>query len=303
MTESAYTSADATDTTTRVSVTRPAGLWHRLRRWPLFPIAILGLLVFGAVFAPLIAPQSPTLATLRDRATPPVWAEGGKAKYLLGTDHQGRDVLSRIIFGARISLTIAVVAISVSLVAGTAMGLVSGYFGGIVDEVIMRFVDLIRSIPFLLVALVFVVVFGQSFTLLLILLSITAWTGYARQVRAEALQLRDREYVQSARIAGATSGRIILRHILPGVISTITVISTLQVGSLILAEASLSFLGAGVPPPTPAWGSMVADGRNYLQRAPWMSTFPGIAILLTVLAFNFLGDWIRDRFDPKLRQL
>lgn len=278
-------------------------VWSTLRRWPVIPLIILGLLVFGAVFAPLIAPHSPTLATLRDRTKPPMWAEGGSSDHILGTDHQGRDILSRIIYGARISLVIAIVAVSVSLAAGTAMGLVSGYYGGLVDEVIMRFVDLIRSIPFLLVALVFVVVFGQSFTLLLILLSITAWTGYARQVRAEALQLREREYVQSAKIAGASSARIIYRHILPGVVSTITVISTLQVGSLILAEASLSFLGAGVPPPTPAWGSMVADGRNYLQRASWISTFPGIAILLTVVAFNFLGDWIRDRFDPRLRQL
>jgi len=297
-----------TDATTALrsetpKASRPNRLWTRFRRWPAVPMLILGVLVFGAVFAPLVAPHSPTLATLRDRAKPPVWAEGGSARYILGTDHQGRDVLSRIIYGTRISLIIAVVAVSVSLAAGTAMGLVSGYYGGAVDEAIMRFVDLIRSIPFLLVALVFVVVFGQSFILLLILLSITAWTGYARQVRAEALQLREREYVQSAKIAGASSLRIIYRHILPGVVSTITVISTLQVGSLILAEASLSFLGAGVPPPTPAWGSMVADGRNYLQRAPWIATFPGMAILLTVLAFNFLGDWLRDYFDPRLRQL
>lgn len=301
--------AEATTTpgTVVVAEGRPARqrrrVWRTLRRWPVVPLIILGFLVFGAVFAPLVAPHSPTLATLRDRTKPPVWSEGGTSDHILGTDHQGRDVLSRIIFGARISLIIAVVAVSLSLVAGTAMGLVSGYYGGLIDEAIMRFVDLIRSVPFLLVALVFVVVFGQSFLLLLILLSITAWTGYARQVRAEALQLREREYVQSAKIAGASSFRIIYRHILPGVVSTITVISTLQVGSLILAEASLSFLGAGVPPPTPAWGSMVADGRNYLQRASWISTFPGIAILLTVLAFNFLGDWIRDRFDPRLRQL
>jgi peptide/nickel transport system permease protein len=282
---------------------QPMHLWRIVRQWPIVPFIIFGFLVTGAIFAPLIAPHSPTQASLRDRTKPPMWAEGGTVDHILGTDHQGRDILSRVIYGARISLVIAVVAISLSLVAGTALGLVSGYYGGFVDEAIMRFVDLIRSVPFLLIALVFVVVFGQSFALLLLLLSVTAWTGYARQVRAEALQLREREYVQSAKIAGASSVRIIYRHILPGVVSTITVISTLQVGSLILAEASLSFLGAGVPPPTPAWGSMVADGRNYLQRASWISMFPGIAILLTVLAFNFLGDWIRDRFDPRLRQL
>jgi peptide/nickel transport system permease protein len=277
--------------------------WRQFRRWPVIPLLLLFLFVFGAIFAPLIAPRSPTLSNLRDRNTPPAWLEGGSSSYLLGTDQQGRDVLSRVIFGARVSLIIAVVAVSLSLVAGTALGLVSGYFGGLLDEVIMRLVDLIRSLPFLLIALVFVVVFGQSFALLLGLLSVTAWTGYARQVRAEALQLRERDYVLAAKIANASTFRILYRHILPGVVSTITVISTLQVGGLILAEASLSFLGAGVPPPTPAWGSMVAEGRNYLQSAWWIAMFPGMAILLTVLAFNFLGDWARDQFDPRLRQL
>ena len=277
--------------------------WRRFRRWPVVPVVILSFLVLGAVFAPLVSPHSPTLASLRERNEPPAWMEDGSASHLLGTDQQGRDVLSRVIYGARISLVIAVVAISLSLVAGTALGLVSGYFGGLLDEAIMRLVDLVRSVPFLLVALVFVVVFGQSFTLLLILLSVTAWTGYARQVRAETLQLRERDYVLAAKIANASTFRILYRHILPGVVSTITVISTLQVGGLILAEASLSFLGAGVPPPTAAWGSMVAEGRNYLQSAWWIATFPGTAILLTVLAFNFLGDWLRDRFDPRLRQL
>lgn len=267
------------------------------------PAVILSFLVLGAVFAPLVSPHSPTLASIRERNEPPAWIEGGTASHLLGTDQQGRDVLSRVIYGARISLVIAVVAISLSLVAGTALGLVAGYFGGLLDEAIMRLVDLVRSVPFLLIALVFVVVFGQSFTLLLILLSVTAWTGYARQVRAETLQLRERDYVLAAKIGNASTFRILYRHILPGVVSTITVISTLQVGGLILAEASLSFLGAGVPPPTAAWGSMVAEGRNYLQSAWWIATFPGTAILLTVLAFNFLGDWLRDRFDPRLRQL
>ncbi len=298
-------------TSTAAIATAPPGrrgsrllrLWREFRRWPVLPLLVLAFLISGAVFAPLLAPHSPTLANLRERNTPPMWMEGGSSNHILGADHQGRDVLSRVIYGARISLIIAVVAISFSLVAGTALGLVSGYFGGILDEVIMRLVDLVRSVPFLLVALVFVVVFGQSFVLLLILLSVTTWTGYARQVRAEALQLRERDYVMAAKIANASAFRILYRHILPGVVSTITVISTLQVGGLILAEASLSFLGAGVPPPTPAWGSMVADGRNYLQRAWWSATFPGMAILLTVLAFNFLGDWVRDRFDPRLRQL
>jgi len=200
-------------------------------------------------------------------------------------------------------MTVAAIAISTSLLIGTSLGLLSGYFGGLIDDIIMRLVDINLAMPLILVALVLVIVFGQSFALLIVILGLFAWSGYARQVRAETLQLRDKEYVLAARISGASAGRILWKHLFPGVIPTITVLASLQVGSLILTEAILSFLGAGVPPPTPSWGSMVADGRNYLATAWWIAIFPGVAIFLTVLAFNFMGDWLRDFMDPKLKQL
>jgi peptide/nickel transport system permease protein len=278
--------------------------WYRtFRRWPFIPLAILLVLAVCAIFAPWLAPHSPTLATLRDRNAPPMWAEKGSSKHILGADQQGRDVLSRVIYGARVSMTVAAVAISVSLVVGTVLGLLAGYLGGLVDEFVMRLVDLSLSIPVILIALVFVIVLGQSFALLLGILALTTWSRYARQVRAEALQLRETDYVALARVANASTFRILYRHVFPGVIPTITVLASLQVGGLILTEAILSFLGAGIPPPTPAWGAMVNDGRNYLASAWWIAFFPGVAIFLTVLAFNFLGDWLRDKLDPRLRQL
>jgi peptide/nickel transport system permease protein len=232
-----------------------------------------------------------------------MWYANGTSDHILGADKQGRDVLSRIIWGARVSMTVAAVAVSASLIVGTALGLLAGYLGGLVDEAIMRIVDLSLSIPVILIALVFVTVLGQSFALLLGILALTTWSRYARQVRAEALQLRETDYVALAKVANASMPRILLKHIFPGVVPTISVLATLQVGGLILTEAILSFLGAGVPPPTPAWGSMVSEGRDYIQSAWWVSFFPGLAIFLTVLAFNFLGDWLRDKLDPRLRQL
>ena len=278
-------------------------LFGRLRRWPVVPVLIILVLASCAIFAPLIAPHSPTAAVIRERNTPPSWMEGGTSKHLLGADQQGRDVLSRVIYGARVSMVVAAIAVSASLVVGTTLGLLSGYFGGLADEAVMRLVDLSLAIPLILIALVLVIVFGQSFSLLLVILAATAWSGYARQVRAESLQLREMDYVLAARIAGASSIRIMFRHMLPGVVPTITVIASLQVGSLILVEAILSFLGAGIPPPTPSWGSRIADGRDYLATAWWIAIFPGVAIFFTVLAFNFIGDWLRDFMDPKLKQL
>lgn len=291
----------ASEVPVRVSIQES---WTRkLRRWPILPVAIILALAASAIFAQAIAPHSPTAAAIRDRNTPPVWMAEGSTKFLLGADQQGRDVLSRVIYGARISMTVAAIAISTSLVIGTTLGLVSGYFGGLVDEITMRIVDLNLAIPLILIALVLVIVFGQSFLLLIVILAVFAWSGYARQVRGETLQLREMEYVLAARIAGASTARILRRHMLPGVIPTITVLASLQVGGLILTEAILSFLGAGIPPPTPSWGSMVADGRDFLATAWWIAVFPGVAIFLTVLAFNFLGDWLRDFMDPKLKQI
>ena len=274
-----------------------------MRRWPMLPGGILVVLVVSGAFAPFIAPHDPIAADLRARNTPPAWYAEGSAKYLLGADHQGRDVLSRVIFGARISLIISAVALGIGGLVGTALGMTSGYFGGWVDEAIMRLIDLKLSIPLILVALVVVMVLGQNFAVLVGILAVNSWSGFARQVRGETLQLKTMDYVALARIAGASNLRILIRHLFPGLVNTITVIATLQVGSLILTEAILSFLGAGIPPPTPAWGAMIAEGRPYLASAWWIAFFPGVAIFLTVLGFNFLGDWLRDSLDPRLRQL
>lgn len=273
------------------------------RRWPILPGIILLILVTASIFAPWIAPYSPFKAWLLNRLDVPMWYPGGSAEHILGYDQQGRDLLSRLIFGARVSLMVAGCVIAISGTFGIMLGLISGYFGGAVDDVLMRLVELQMSIPLILVVLVLAVVFGQSFALLITLIAVWGWAGYARQTRALTLSLKNRDYVLLARVAGASTLRIILTHIFPGVINTAIVIGTLQVGGVILTEAILSFLGAGIPPPTPSWGSMVADGRVYLGTAWWIAFFPGVAIFLTVASFNFLGDWLRDYLDPRLRQL
>ena len=275
--------------------------WHFLRRWPVIPLFVLLVLVVTGVFASWISPYDPIEQSLPDRNAPPFWVEG--SRHILGADHVGRDVFSRLVHGARISLTVMAVALSTGLVVGTTLGLLAGYFGGILDEVIMRVVDIWMGFPFLLVALVVAVVLGSSFAILMGLLALLAWSAFVRNVRANVLVLREADYVALAKIAGASTGRILLRHIVPSVVGTVTVIASLSVGQLILAEATLSFLGAGIPAPTPSWGLMISDGRDYLQTAWWTSTFPGIAILLTVMALNFMGDWLRDRLDPRLRQI
>ncbi|MBI2964786.1 MAG: ABC transporter permease [Chloroflexi bacterium] len=271
--------------------------------WPVFPLAILIALIVCGIFAPLISPHDPIESNLRSRNAPPVWLERGTSKHLLGADPLGRDILSRVIHGARVSLLVAAVSIGSGLTVGVTLGLLSGYYGGAVDELIMRLADVSRAVPYILIALVVAIVLGQSLAVILGVLAFATWSVFARQVRAEVLVLKEMDYVSLARIAGAGAARIMIRHILPGVLNTVTVVATLQVGSLMLTEAILSFLGAGIPPPTPAWGVMVAEGRDYLTNAWWVSFFPGAAIFLTVLSLNFLGDWLRDRLDPRLRQL
>lgn len=228
---------------------------------------------------------------------------GGSAKYLLGTDQLGRDILSRIIFGARISLIVAAVALGVGGGIGVLLGLLSGWYGGWIDEILMRLVDIILSLPLILVALVLVVAVGQSLEMIMAVLALWIWPRFARMIRGEVLGLKTLDYVALARVAGASTPRILLVHLFPGTINTLIVVATLQVGIVILVEATLSFLGAGVPPPDPAWGSMVADGRDRLVDAWWVATMPGLAILITVLSLNLFGDWLRDTLDPKLRQL
>ena len=229
--------------------------------------------------------------------------KGGTRTYLLGTDIQGRDIFSRLVHGARVSLIVMVLTVLIGGVVGTVLGLIAGMSGGWADEFIMRAVDVVLALPLILVAMVFVASLGSSFSLIILILALTLWVRYARQVRAEVLQLREMDYVASARVSGASKARILWRHLAPGVTNTVVVIATIQVGVVLLVEASLSFLGAGIPPPNPAWGSMIAEGRANIASSWWISTMPGVAIVLTVISTNILGDWVRDKLDPQLRQL
>ena len=284
--------------------TLPRKIWDFFRRWPVLPLIVLALLVISGLFAPWIAPNDPLAQDLTLRNNPPFWdAEEGTTSRLLGADHVGRDVLSRVIHGARISLIVVSVSLSTGLFIGTTLGLIAGYAGGMVDEIIMRLVDVWLALPFILIALVAVVVFGASLGLVIVLLALFTWASFVRYVRAEVLSLKERDYVALAKVSGASTTRIILRHILPGVMNTIIVITTLRVGQLILTEATLSFIGAGIPSPTPAWGVIVAEGRSYVTIAWWISLLPGLAIFMVVMSLNFLGDWMRDRLDPRLRQI
>ena len=284
----------------RNRVTRVLGA---VMRWPIVPGVILTTLALCAIFAPILAPHDPIFSVLRDRNTVPMWYADGSSKYIIGADPLGRDLLSRIIYGARVSLTLALVALVIGLSAGTIVGIVAGYGGGLIDDILMRLVDISLAVPFILIALVAVIVLGQSYTTMFAILAFSTWGAFARQVRGEVLQLKEMDYVALAKVAGASSVRISIKHLMPGLINTLTVVATFRVGLIIMTESVLSFLGAGVPPPTPSWGVMVSAGRNYLSTAWWVAFFPGMAILLTVLALNFLGDWLRDHLDPRLRQL
>ena len=283
-----------------VSVRIARRAW-RLRRWPLIPMLILVIFILTGVFAPLIAPHDPERGNLRERNLPPVWEEGGSSKFFLGTDHLGRDMLSRVVFGARISLAVVAITLGLGMGVGVACGLVAGWYGGWIDELLLRVVDIKLAIPTILLALVLAL--GQSFMIIVVILAIAVWPRFARNVRGEVLQLKTMDFVALAKVAGASTPRILFMHIFPGVINTLIVLATLEVGIVILLESTLSFLGAGVPPPTPAWGSMVSDGRDRLAVAWWISTMSGLAIMSTVLSMNLFGDWLRDRLDPRLRQL
>jgi peptide/nickel transport system permease protein len=283
--------------------------WDFSRRWPLLPAFILVGIIVMAIIAPWAAPFDYAETDLLSRNAPGFWdnqwyEDHPEAKFhILGTDPFGRDILSRVMHGARVSLLISTIAIVIGMTVGTALGMAAGYYGRVVDEVISRFVDIWLSLPFILIAMIATIIFEPGMRILLILLSLLAWSVFVRNIRAEVLSLRERDYVNQARVAGASGRWIIWKHLLPGVINTIIVIATLRVGQLILAEATLSYLGAGLPSPTPAWGLMVAEGREYLRLAWWSTFFPGFSIVLLVMALNFLGDWSRDRFDPRLRQL
>jgi len=282
--------------------TSAAGWWRGIRDLPLLPVAVLGLVVFAAVFAPQLAPADPKAQSLVDRLTPPFWEEGGSTTHLLGTDHLGRDVLSRLIYGSRVAVIVAVLTIAAAAIIGTLLGLTAGFFGGWADALIMRIVDIQLALPALLFGVLLSAVLGAGLRNVILIIAIWSWAGFARVIRGEVLSLREREFVALARVAGMPWWWILWKHLLPNVFNTVLVLATLDVAVVIVFEASLSFLGLGVVPPTPAWGSMLAEGRNYLTVAWWLITVPGIAIFAVCLSSNLFGDWLRDKLDPRLRQ-
>lgn len=266
------------------------------------PGSIAATIIAIALLAPLLAPFDPMSGALDARLLPPVWQDGGVWTHLLGTDRLGRDVLSRLIHGAKISLSVVALVLLIAGFIGSALGMVAGYFGGIVETLIMRLVDLVLSLPVILIALLFGVVFGPDFTNIVIIISLMLWSQFARMARSETLKLRSSEFVDLARTAGLGPFAIMLRHIAPNIAGSLIVLATLQVGTVIIIEASLSFLGVGVPPPTPAWGSMVAEGRSYIVSEPWLCIVPGLAIMVTVLSMNMLGDALAEAINPELRR-
>ena len=285
------------------SIRQRIAAW-RLDGFPWIPATILVLIVFVAVFADLLAPYDPQIGSLRMRFKPPAWQEGGSLAHLLGTDHVGRDVLSRLIFGARVSLVVGFTAVLVAGGIGTVLGIVSGYLGGWVDQVIMRVTDAWLALPALTFAIFLAAVVGPSEMNIVIILGGVYWTRYARVIRGEVLSLKEREFVRLAIVAGCSKATIMRKHVLPNVINSSIVIATLMLGVVVVTEASLSFLGVGVPPPKPAWGLMLADGKKGLLVGYWwLTVLPGGCIMLMVLSANLLGDWLRDKLDPQLRQL
>jgi peptide/nickel transport system permease protein len=274
-----------------------------LKRAPLVPSIILGMLIAFALFAPLIAPHNPTKTDIMNNLQAPAWHSDGSWSNILGTDQLGRDVLSRIIHGSRVSLALSLLVISIGGGAGVVFGMVSGYMGGRVDALVQRGVEAVLALPLILVALAFVFTFGFSFSNVIFILCPFVAARFARMVRGETLSVKERDYIAVARVIGSPTHRIVIKHILPNLFNTVVVLATLEVGHIILVESSLSFLGVGIPPPKPAWGLMVAEGRQYITSSYWITLFPGLAIVATVLSLNLFGDWLRDTLDPRRRQL
>ena len=276
----------------------------RTEGFPVIACSILGGLLFVAIFANVLAPHDPEVGALGERFRPPVWQQGGNEKFLLGSDHLGRDVLSRLIFGTRVSIVVGFTAVIFAGVIGTGLGILSGYLGGWVDQVIMRITDAWLAIPALTYAIFLAAVVGPSEMNIVIILGLVYWTRYARVIRGEVLSLKERDFVRLAIVAGCSKRTIMKRHILPNVLNSAIVLGTLMLGVVVVTEAALSFLGVGVPPPKPAWGLMLADGKKGLMAGYWwLTVFPGTCIVLMVLAANLLGDWLRVKLDPQLRQL
>jgi peptide/nickel transport system permease protein len=260
------------------------------------------LIIFGVgALADVLAPHEPNLVDVSNRLRPPMWLPGTSPGYLLGTDDVGRDILSRILYGARLSLLVGVLATLFSGSIGLVLGLVAGYRDGLIGDAIMRVAEIQLAFPFILLAITFLAVLGAGVVNLIIVLSFAGWVVYARVVRAQTLSWREKEFVEAARCLGANDVTILVRHILPNIAAPLIILASFSVATNVLAEASLSFLGLGVPPTVPSWGAMLADARSYLRDAWWLATFPGLALMLTVLSTNVVGDWLRDYFDPRLR--
>lgn len=296
-----------TDTSVNQKIGKPQSSFKKLAK-RLFKsktgtvgLIIVVAVVLMAIFAPLLAPHEPAETNVVNRLVPPFWLEGGNIDYPLGTDNLGRDIISRIIFGSRISLLIGVSSVILAGAIGMALGLIAGFYGKFWDFIIMRTVDSLLAIPGILFMLIILAVFGPSLITLILVLGGTTWVVYARMVRSETLSIKERDYVRSARAIGAKDFRIIVKYILPNVLSSFIVIATLNVATTIILEASLSFLGLGIQPPDVSWGLMLSDGRQYIATSWWVATFPGIAITVTVLGVIFLGDWLRDVLDPKIK--
>ncbi len=284
-----------------------AAAWRRLAsRLLRSPLSLAGIIVVIAVMvtaalAPMIAPANPERQDLVARLVPPAWTAGGQGRYLLGTDHLGRDLLSRILFGARTTLLIAAASVAAAGCLGAAVGLVAGYYGGRLDSALGRLMDVQLAIPYMLLAIVIVMLLGPGLLNTIGVLVVGGWVVYARLVRAETLSLRTRDFVAAARAIGSRDVTILWRHILPNTLNAVIIIATIEVGNIMLFESSLSFLGLGVRPPAISWGSMLSDGRDYLTSSWWVATFPGLAITLTIFGINQVGDWLRDVLDPRTR--
>jgi len=294
---------EATTVTTADEPTALQGSLRRLGRlkWGLAASVTLLAIVASAIFAPAIAPHDPLAVNISHRLAPPVWMEGGTSRHVLGTDQVGRDLLARVIYGGRISLVIGVAAVLISTTIGVLLGLVGGYFGGYPDWTIMTAVNVLLTFPFVLLALAVIAVLGASLGNMIVVLGVAGWPIYARVVRAETMAIREREFILAGRALGMSHARIIVRQILPNLVSPIVVIATLQVAQVIVLESFLSFLGLGVQPPTPAWGNMLGEGRVYMLNSWWIAAFPGLAIFLTTLAINLMGNALRDWLDPHMK--
>ncbi|PYM49612.1 MAG: peptide ABC transporter permease [Candidatus Rokuibacteriota bacterium] len=271
------------------------------RRTALFGLAVVAVVILCAVGAPLVTVFDPIEQDINQRLKEPGWRNAAGQAHVLGTDHLGRDILARIIYGSRVALVVGLSAVLISGVLGMAIGLVSGYFGGKVDDFFMRLADIQLAFPFILLAIAVIGVLGPSLRNIIVVIGVSSWVVYARVVRGEVLSIREREFVQAAIALGSRDGRVVLRHVLPNAFTPWLVVATLDMARVIVIESALSFLGLGVQPPTPTWGGMLADGRVYLSTAWWLATFPGLAILVTVLGINLLGDGLRDTLDPRLK--